>query len=363
MKKKNIFIIIIFIIIAFIVLILIGYLSSKNKNQKIGFQETEEKTTPSPSPITSPGEKQAIIPAEQIATSTEEFGKYQLLFNQPVVYIDLEYPILYLYEPETSLIKYLNLEDETYKEIAKISNITSLLNISPNKEKIIYKVDNDFYLLDIKRDIINRLPVFTKSVGFGFNKIIIYLSDNKNFSYLAFLSEDNKTTKIRDLGLLSPTIVFLPPNNVLIYNDEGVTPVFLINLDKPSEMKMFLEPKENYSILPNKKGDLLFVSSKEGSKIINLKNETLMNFPWQTTKEKCSFEDVLICGVSENFSYKDWHLLGFNIDNKIVIYDPNKKEVKEINLEEKFDVINPKLTPLGLIFGNRLNSKIYLLKI
>lgn len=363
MGKKKIFIVfigIIFFIVA--ILVLIGYLNSKKKTSKIDISEKDNDTTPSPLPISLWDKKTENSKNSQTSTDVKKSENYKLLFDQQFIYIDLYYPYLYLYEPESGLIKYLNLEDETYREIVKIFDI-NFIKISPNREKIIYKVDNDFYLLDIKRDTTTRLPIFTKSFGFGQDKIIVYLSDNRNFSYLAFLDNNNKTTKIRDLGLLSPTIVFLPPNNILIYNDEGITPVFLINLDKPSEMKLFLDPKENYSILPNSKGDLIFVSSAEGSKIINFKNETLIDFAWQTTKEKCSFDDVLICGVSENFSYRDWHLLGFNVDDKIVIYDPNKKEIKEINLEEKFDIINPKVTPIGIIFGNRLDGKMYVMKI
>jgi hypothetical protein len=40
-----------------------------------------------------------------------------------------------------------------------------------------------------------------------------------------------------------------------------------------------------------------------------------------------------------------------------------KNEIKEINLEEKFDFVKPKLTPLGIIAWDRLSAKFYLLKL
>ncbi len=361
MRKKNILFITIGIILTISVVVLIGYLSSKNKSSKKAIQETEERITPSPSLVTNQTSKDKSG-LDQTTKQTKELEKYQLLLDKPVIYIDLDYPVLYFYDPGEGLIEYLNLEDETYKEIAKFYDIDSI-NISPDKQKFVFKINNDFYLLNTKKDTITRLPVFTRSYSFTLDKIIVYISDYKNFSYLAYLDKNNKTTEIRNIGLLSPQIDFLPPDKILIYNDEGITPVFLMDLKKMPTMTLFLEPKENYSILPNKNGDLIFVSSEEGSKIINLKNETLINFPWQTTKEKCTFDDLLICSVAKNFSYKGWHLFDFNTDNKIVIYNPKTNEIKEVNLETMFDIIKPKLTPLGLIFGNRLDGKIYLLKI
>jgi hypothetical protein len=288
--------------------------------------------------------------------------KYKPLFNKSLMYLEADYPIIYVYDPEEKVIKYIDIESETYRELVKVEDFKKAV-ISPDKQKIIIETDEDLYLLNIKNDTLISLPVFTKKYVFTFNKLVIYSTDGKKFSYLAYLEDNGNTSDIRDIGILNPELVFLPPNYLLIYNDSVESPVFLLNLNNFSDFTLFLDEEDIYSILPNKKGDLLFISSSKESKIIDLKKNILMTFPWSTTKEKCSFKEVLICGVSENFNYLGWHLYDLNFDDKIVIYYPDKNTSKEIKLESKFDIINPQLTSEGIIFGNRLDGKIYLLKI
>ena len=56
-------------------------------------------------------------------------------------------------------------------------------------------------------------------------------------------------------------------------------------------------------------------------------------------------------------------MLDPSYDEKIIIYDSKTNTVKEIKLEEKFDLIKPKLTPLGIIAWDRLTMKFYLIKL
>lgn len=370
-SNKKFYILFLIIIIVFI-FTLIGYFSSRKKEpstiEKIS--STEENIIPSPLPInpdsnydkkeTDNQENTKIV--STTSTKKQLDSNYKQLFDKQLVYLDLEYPIIYVYDSEEQVIKYIDLESEIYREIFKISDFNQA-KISYNKQKfIIEDNNNDFYLLNIGNDTLTKLPLYVKKYTFALDKVIVYLSNNKNFSYLGYFEENGDINKIRNIGLLNPELVFLPPNFLLIYNEFIKSPVFLLDLKKPESLILFLEENSNYSILPDNKGNFLFISSDEGSKIINNKKETIMTFPWSTAKEKCSFKEILICAVSNNFNYLNWHLLDFNTDNKILIFDPNKNSFKEIEIEGKFDIINPQLTPMGIIFGNRLDNKIYLIK-
>jgi hypothetical protein len=359
--NKKLIIIIFSLVILISIVVFIGYLQSRKKAPpRVG--EVPREITPSPLPIIPSPPKPTPSPATPTPiVDRRESTKYETIINKPILYIALEYPLLYFYDPEEKIIKYFNLDDETYKEIAKIDALQEA-QMSLNQEKIIFKVNNEFYVLDLKKDRLTRITLSPKNYGFTQNKIVVYLTDYKNFSHLAYLEENNSTKKIRNIGFFEPEIVFLPPNNLLLYNKEGPSPIFLLNLKNPAKMSLFLEEKNNYSILPNKKGDLIFISYNFESKIINLKKETIRVFEWQTTKEKCSFEEVLVCGVSLDFDYPSWHLFAHNVDDKLIIYDPSKNDYKEIILEEMFDIVQPKLTPSGIVFYNRLDGKIYLIK-
>jgi hypothetical protein len=362
---KKIIFIIIFIIIIISLVTIVGLLRKrtelKSTQQKPGTVEVEEKPIPSPLPITTERQfPQTTLPSEQTPTATTK--SYQLLFAQPFLYLGLDYPLLYVYDPKEGIIKYLNLEDETYKEIFKDFNLKNAF-LSEDKTKIvIIENTNKLNLLDIQKDELITLPPVTNKIIF-IPEIILYINDNKKASYLAYF-KDGKLTKIRNLGILNPEFAFLK-NGLLIYEENS--PVFFLDLKKPSQLSIFLPAKENYDLLVNKNKDLILVIFKENynwqSQVIDLNTKVKYSFPWGTVIEKCSFDDLLICAIPTNFNPENWRMLESSFDEKIIIYNPKNSEVKEINLEEKFDIVKPKLTPMGIIFWNRLDSKFYLLKV
>jgi hypothetical protein len=122
-----------------------------------------------------------------------------------------------------------------------------------------------------------------------------------------------------------------------------------------------------FDVLTNKNKDLIFLVFRENnrwqSKIIDLSKKDKYSFSWATNKEKCSFDKVLICALPINFNPEEWLMMNPSYDEKIIIFDPENGSLKEINLEEKFDFIKPKLTPLGIIAWDRLTAKFYLLKL
>jgi hypothetical protein len=122
-----------------------------------------------------------------------------------------------------------------------------------------------------------------------------------------------------------------------------------------------------FDVLTNKNKDLIFLVFRENdrwqSKIMDLSKKDKYSFSWATYKEKCSFDEILVCALPLDFGAEEWAMGGFRYDEKIIIYNPKNNEVKEIKLEEKFDLVKPKLTPLGITAWDRLSGKFYLLKL
>jgi hypothetical protein len=358
MKKRIIILIIVLTVI--LGLVIVGYFRSKKqeKEKTPGAVEVPQKETPTPIPVT---EEKQIQPTTTVTiTAPSETKPYQTLFEKSFLYIDLDYPLLYVYDPQSQVIKYLNLEDETYKEIVKVSDLRNAW-LSEDKTKIIIFTDKGFTLIDLKTDSIYNLSPFVKNFVFT-PETWLYLNDGKRISYLAKF-QNGKTTKIRDLGILNPEFV-LVKNGILIY--EKNSPLFFLEFKNPSVLKIFFDG-QFFDALTNKNKDLIFLVLKENdvwqSKIIDLDKKTKYSFSWATYKEKCSFDEVLVCTLPKNFDPQNWSMLSPSYDEKIIVYNPKNDEIKEINLEEKFDFIKPKLTPLGIIAWDRLSAKFYLLKL
>jgi hypothetical protein len=355
MNKRIIFLIIIILII--IGLVIVGYFRSKKQGKEIGVVEIPREGTPIPTPITDKKIPFQIKTTSTITTSVSR--TYPVLFDQSFLYIDLDYPLLYIYDYQNQVIKYLNLEDETYREIVRVSNLKNAW-LSEDKTKIIIETEKGFTLIDLKSDSIYDLSPFVKSFVFT-PEIWLYINDGNNVSYLAKFDK-GKTEKIRNLGILNPEFSLLK-NSILIY--EKNSPLFLLEFRNPSILKIFLEG-QFFDVLTNKNKDLIFIVFKENerwqSKIIDLNKINKYSFPWATNKEKCSFDEVLVCAVQANFDLESWLMLDPTYDEKIVIYNPKTNKIKEVKLEEKFDFVKPKLTPLGIIAFDRFTMKFYVIK-
>ena len=354
----------IFILISAIVFL--GYLKNKGKKEIPNIIRVGEKPVHSPIPLlktqeeettTSTGTSQLSSPPKKIA---------EPLFKDPLFYLDLYYPLLYVYDPQNEVIKYFDLENESYKEVYKIYGFKKGIfsNIS---QKIFLETNSGLFILDLKTDTLYNIPLTTKNIVFTPTRTILYINNENKISYLSYFDNGNEN-KIRNLAILNPQIVSFK-NFLFIYEKES--PVFLLDLANPKNLKIFLNPKEFYSLLGNKNENLIYISFKEKDKawlseIIDFNKKSKATFLWGTVKEKCSFDDVLVCAVPSdllNFNPEDWYFYQPNYDEKLIIYNPKTNETKEINLlEDKFDIVKPKLNPLGIIFWNRLDAKFYLIK-
>jgi hypothetical protein len=357
--KKRIIILIIIILLVIAVLIIVGYLKNKKQQKEIGAVETSQEVS-FPIPISKEKEISKKQQEEtQKQKEKEEEKAYQTLFDQSFIYVDLDYPLLYVYDPKNQVFKYLNLENETYKEIAKISDFKQAW-YSEDKTKLIVQTNIGFGLVDLQTDEIWDLPPLTKNFVFT-PDVWIYLSDNEELSFLGKFQK-GEVEKIRDLGILNPEFALLK-NGLLIY--EKNSPLFYLDLKNPEELKIFLNDKNYFDVLVSKNKDLIFLVFKENekfqSKIFDLNKKTQTSFSWATNKEKCSFDEVLVCALSENQDLENWTMMVPSNDTKIIIYNPRNQELKEINLEPGFDFVKPKLTPLGLIAWDRLSAKFYLI--
>ena len=361
--KQKLIIGLIILVIVIIGIGFAGYFKNKQKQERKNvftknILQEKGQIIPSPLPVVPIPQQGAKQPL-----TSETQSPYSLLFKEEYLYIDLSYPLLYVYDLNSRVIKYFNLENQTFQEIYRSPLIEEVV-LSSDKKNLVFKTRRGFNFLNLNNDSLYKLPQFTKNLIFTPKGLVIYINNNKNISYLAFY-EDGRVKKIRNLGILNPRLESLK-NSLLIY--EKNSPVFLLDLTNPNDFSVFLEAKPYYSLLTNKDKTLIFVSFKDKnwqSQIITPNNEVKFNFSWGTVREKCSFDEVLICAIPmnlENFSPDLWLLKEPTYDEKLIIYNPKNNKIKEIKLEDKFDIVRPKLTPLGIIFWNRLDAKFYLIE-
>lgn len=290
----------------------------------------------------------------------KEVKKPNILYEKILLYPEIDYPYIYAYDPESKTIKEINIEDKTYKEFYKKEGIKNI-SFSNSKTKIIFKKDEDYYLLDTVKDRIEKLPRSTKKAFWYGDDLYVYVLTNE-FSYLATFKKSLEP--FVDIYILNPEFDVIE-NGILVYENLKYTyssPLILIN--KRGEKTILLENGINLSALSNKK-DLIFVSLLEKewkSYLINSKGIKLKEFNFGTLKEKCTFKTKLVCGVPLNQSITDltrWYYYKENFNDRLVIFDPIKNELKYFDLDGKFDILQPVITPLGVIFLNRFDNKLY----
>ena len=304
------------------------------------------------------------------ATSSEEkiiennVKTPKLLYEKILLYPEIDYPFIYAYDPESKTIKELNLEDKTYKELYKEKDI-QFLSFSEDKSKILFKKLSDFYLLDIPKDKLEKLPKTVKRAFWYKNDLYTYILTPET-SYVALFKNDLE--KFIDVYILNPDFEVLE-NGILVYENLRYTyssPLILITKNK--EKKVLLDNAFNLSLISNKR-DLVFASLFEKnwkSYLIDINGNKLKEFNFGTLKEKCTFDNLLICGVPKNQAGSDpikWYYYKENFEDRIIIFDYKKNELKYFDLNGKFDILKPKLTPLGIVFLNRFDNKLYVIPI
>jgi len=298
------------------------------------------------------------------ATITNEYSasskKPKLLLEKYLLYPEIDYPYIYAYDPESRTIKELNLEDKTYKEFYKSSNIT-FLSFSKDKTKILFKKDDNYYVLDTITDNLERLPASIKKVFWFGNNLFGYLF-TENSSQIVKIK--NGIESFIDLYIFHPEFDELENSFIVFENLRYTDNSPLILITNKKEKKVLLENALNLSAITNKK-NLIFVSLFEGSwksYLIDKNGTKLKEFNFGTLKEKCTFEKILVCGVPLDQSQTDlskWYYYKISFQDRLVIFDPDKNKLDYYDLNGKYDVLRPKLTPLGIIFLNRFDNKIY----
>ncbi|GIW66175.1 MAG: hypothetical protein KatS3mg095_0073 [Candidatus Parcubacteria bacterium] len=366
---KKIFIILgLIIFIAFVILISREYLIKKPE-KKIPLEESQ--TIIKTEDIIEESQKST----ENLNTTSEESLEDQrkiqeiskkpiLLFDFPLLFPTINYPEVYAYDPQSKTIRSYNIEEKTYQEIYKDENINYVL--FPNNKNIFFiKSKSNFYLIDVIKDKKYNLPYSTQKVFFNQNIPYILVSGLTTNGYLAEFQEKEK--KIIDLYILNPDIDF---SNYGFLIGENLkfsfsSPLYLKKTNK--DITSILPTKSYLSFISNK-NDLVFVSYVDNmwkSFLINLKDNSIKKeFNFGTLKEKCSFEKILICGVPKNQNYnklEDWYYLKKSFDDDLIIYDPENDNFQAIKIDGNFDIIQPQLTPLGIIFFNKNDAKLYLL--
>jgi len=291
----------------------------------------------------------------------EEIKKPTLLFDFPLLFSKIRYPLIYAYEPESKTIRAYNLQEKTFKEIYNVENLR-LLEISENEFFFIGKSNDRVFLLDILQDKKYDMPNYVKKGFFVKDRPYFIVSPNQSPPYIATF--DNSLIKILDIYILDPEIDFLS-NGFLILSSLRSALASNLYLKNENDINLILKDKRNLSLITNK-NNLYFVSFEENgewkSLLIDKDGSIKVEFNFGTLKEKCTFEENLVCGVPKNQNpglVSGWYLLKNSFDDNIIIYNPKENKMETIKIDNGFDILNPSITPLGIIFTNRNNSKLY----
>jgi len=327
---------------------------------------TEENILPTlpPLPTTSSQTTTEISPAPKTGEEVKA------LFEKELAFGGLIYPYLYVYDPDDGILKYLNLEDQTYKELYKFSYLKNI-SVSPTRKRIVFEANGNWRILDLALDQAKELKNLITSLEWLDDKLYYFSNSPQPGIYL--VDEFTKEPKfIKELNLPAVKIKIFG-KQLLAWLDPfsfSKSFVFSLNLNNPTSWAIFLDENNYYSLLPSTNGKYLYLSylDENGSwisKIIDQNKKEIKIFDWASLEEKCTFNDLLVCAVPvnslENLGY--WYKLKRSFRDKIVIYNPSTKEEKEIVLGGSFDVLKPYLTPLGIIFFNRNDAKLYIVNL
>jgi hypothetical protein len=362
---------ILFLVIGLIILIGFGILLYKElfpKRPQVEELKREERpSAPTEFPSEETSTKEATetieVPTTSKVDTKANIKSPSLLIDTILLYPKIDYPYIYGYDPTNKVIKAYNIEDKTYKEIFKKDNIKDL-SFSKSNLLVLFK-DNNFWLLDTIKDKLIKLPINTKTAFWMNDDLYLFISSGE-VNYLAKYVGDLK--KVVDLYIFNPVFDYLDQNIIFYENPRKVynSPLFLIKDTK--EKVQLLEPKMLLNALTNKK-DLIFVSYIENtwkSFIIDKNGNKIIEFNFGTLKEKCSFKEILICGVPKDQGFSkidDWYYYKKTFSDKLIIFDPKNLKLDYYDLDGDFDIINPDLTPIGVIFFNRNDAKLYVVQI
>jgi len=380
MNRKTFLILGIATIILITLVSFLGYFITRKKEvpKEPKVVEVPEESQ-SPLPVTK--EELPLIPEKKeifsIETSSEIFqetttSKKEIrpLFDSELLFIDLLYPYIYVYSPQEGIIKYLNLEDKSYKELYKSFSIYSP-SVSPTRKRLLFKENQEWKVLDFSFDEIKTIKENVTSFKWKNDDLIFFVFDEESGGRILKLSDFKKNPLLLANLNLPQAKIEIFGEMVLIWPDPLISPsspIFFLNLKNPKTIKLLFEKKSWPSFLVSDDQKYLFFSYEENgslvSKLFDKNLKEIKTFNWSSLAEKCNFRKVLICGVSlNNVSYEDWLKLKKASKDKIVIYDPQNKEEKEIVLNGNFDVLKPQLSPLGLIFWNRNDAKLYVVNL
>jgi len=361
---------IIFLVIAIIIITGFGILLYKELvPQKPEVEELKKETKKEQ--IEFPYKKTQLEEAQieesetlQVPTTSEVSAKSaHLLIDTILLYAKVDYPYIYGYDPTNKVIKAYNIEEKTYQELFKKDNIKDL-RFSKNNLLILFK-DNNFWLLDTIKDKLIKLPINTKN-GFWINDDLYLFISSGEVNYLTKYSD--KPQKIIDIYMFNPVFDYLS-KGIIYYEDLKKTfssPLYLLkNMKEKIEI---LESKPYLNALTNK-NELIFVSYVENtwkSFIIDENGQKIIEFNFGTLKEKCTFNELLICGVPKNQDFskiEDWYYYKNTFSDKLIIFDPKNLKLEYYDLNKDFDIIKPVLTPIGIIFFNRNDAKLYVVQV
>ncbi|KKS19219.1 MAG: hypothetical protein UU76_C0003G0022 [Parcubacteria group bacterium GW2011_GWC1_41_7] len=301
---------------------------------------------------------------ENIATSSSD--SIRPIFDRPMGFLAVDYPDVYAFDFQEKSVKVFNVEEKTYRELLRDKNIRSIL-FSPSKGTVLVEKNinsrSRFFLIDLVQDTTASVDAFARSFVWDLKDTLWYhYSNNSSVNYIGTI-QNKKSSRVISVGFPDP--VFAPLRGNIFIANKTNSPLFFINVTT-QKRRILVSQQSFFSLLANNTYVFASYGSENAKKssIINAAGTIVKTFPWGTLSQKCTFDRMLVCGVSVDQlsvgSPEDWEMMKRPFFDKIVIYDIERDTAREIELPDRFDVVSPSITPLGIIFWNRIDAQAYL---
>lgn len=331
-----------------------------------------------PDLIELPARQERVSPGSPVAPTTTNPGvtatnssatndaSIRLLFDQPLISAEVVFPELYAYDVSVGIYRVFNLTDRTYRDLYANPNVVRAWR-SPSGRYLAVEQRvsgrSRFAVLDLDRDRLQPLDGLTQRLTWtDRDELILHLSNQSRVNALARW-RNGQVTLLGSIGLLTPRFAALG-DRLLITGGHGAP---LISFDLAAgDRRVVMAPRRFISPLAQHGAFLITTFDRSWQTLLlNQAGQSIRNFTWASIPEKCSITtETVVCGTPKNViafgAPEDWLEWRTSSSDDLILFDRTTEVETRVSLAGRYDVLGPTLTPLGVVFTNRLDSRLYL---
>ncbi len=362
MVRKIFFTLGVIVVIGFVLLLVRSRSPRKAIPDLIELPARQER--PAPASPSGPTLASTSIPtASPPATAS---GSIQLLFDQPLSSAEVVYPELYAYDVSAGIYRVFNLADHTYRDLYANPNLIRAWR-SPSGRYLAIEQRAagrpHFAVLDLNRDRLQPLDALTQRlVWTDRDDLILHLTNQSRVNVLARWRA-GQVTLLGPTGLLAPRFAALG-DRILVTGSHDAP---LLSLDPTTgDHRIILTPRRFVALLGRSGAALVMTFDRSWQTLLfNQTNQAARSFNWGSFPEKCTLAiDFVVCGTPKNIAAlgapEDWLEWRTSSADDLVFFNRTAEVETRVALDGQYDILGPALTPLGLVFTNRFDSRLYL---